>query len=74
MLPTNRSAQSFISKIKRLPDVLEKGEQFIIQIANERVNVPKNAVVNIEHERRGDLEEMIADCLETSQIIEGEFG
>lgn len=50
--------KSFISKIRRLADGLEKGEQFTIQIANERIRVPKNAVVNIEHERSGDSEEI----------------
>jgi amphi-Trp domain-containing protein len=50
--------KSFISKIRRLADGLEKGEQFTIQIANERIKVPKGAVVNIEHERTGDAEEI----------------
>jgi amphi-Trp domain-containing protein len=50
--------KSFISKIRRLADDLEKGEQFTIQIANERIKVPKNAVVNIEHERGDDGEEI----------------
>ena len=45
------SVKSFISKIRRLADGLEKGEQFTIQIANERIRVPKHAIVNIEHER-----------------------
>lgn len=49
---------SFIAKIRRLADDLEKGEQFTIQIANERIKVPKNAVVNIEHERSGNTEEI----------------
>ena len=50
--------KSFISKIRRLADGFEKGEQFTIQIANERIRVPKNAVVNIEHERGADGEEI----------------
>jgi len=50
--------KSFISKIRRLADDLEKGEQFTIQIANERIKVPKNAVVNIEHERGDGVEEV----------------
>ena len=50
--------KSFISKIRRLADGLENGDQFTIQIANERIKVPKNAVVNIEHERTGDTEEI----------------
>ncbi len=50
--------KSFISKIRRLADDLEKGEQFIIQIANERFRVPKGAVVTIEHERSDGTEEV----------------
>lgn len=50
--------KSFISKIRRLADGLEKGDQFTIQIANERIRVPKDAVVNIEHERSGDGDEI----------------
>lgn len=48
----------FISKLRRLADDLENGEQFEIQIAGERVYVPVRAIYNIEHER-GDGEEEI---------------
>ncbi|MBA4394233.1 MAG: amphi-Trp domain-containing protein, partial [Desulfobacca sp.] len=37
---------------------LEEGKRFSIQIAGERFFVPLNAVVNIEHEREGKLEEI----------------
>ncbi len=50
--------KSFISKIRRLADGLENKEQFIIQIVNERIKVPKGALVNIEHERTKDGEEV----------------
>jgi amphi-Trp domain-containing protein len=50
--------RSFISKIRRLADGLEKNRQFTIQIANERIVVPEGAVVNIEHERSKDGEEI----------------
>lgn len=50
--------KSFISKIRRLADGLENGEQFVIQIANERIRVPKEAVVSIEHERGDGTEEI----------------
>ena len=52
------SVKSFISKIRRFADELEKGEQFVIQIANERMRVPKGAVVSIEHERGDGTEEI----------------
>ena len=48
----------FIAKLRRLADDLEKGEQFEIQIAGERIYVPVRATYNIEHER-GDGEEEI---------------
>ncbi len=50
--------RSFISKIKRLAEGLEKQKQFTIQIANEKIKVPKDAIVNIEHERTKEVEEI----------------
>ncbi len=52
--PTKR----FIEKLRRLADALETGERFSIQVAGERINVPADAVINIEHEREGDTEEL----------------
>lgn len=46
----------FVSKLRRLADAIERGEQFEIQVAGERVYVPVRATYNIEHER-GDGEE-----------------
>lgn len=46
------------AKLRRLADSLESGKPFRIQIAGERVNVPKNAICNIEHERSKDEEEI----------------
>lgn len=48
----------FIAKLRRLADSLEKGEQFEIQIAGERIYVPVRATYNIEHEREGGQEEI----------------
>lgn len=48
----------FIQKLRRLADALEQGKQFSIQIKNERISIPKGAVVNIEHERSKDEEEV----------------
>jgi amphi-Trp domain-containing protein len=48
----------FIAKLRRLADCLEKGEQFEIQIAGERLYVPVRAAYNIEHERDGDTQEI----------------
>lgn len=48
----------FVDKLRRLADSLEKGEQFEIQIAGERIYVPVRAVYNIEHERVDSEEEI----------------
>ena len=48
----------FISKFRRLANSLEKGEQFEIQIAGERIYVPVRATCNIEHEREEGREEI----------------
>jgi amphi-Trp domain-containing protein len=48
----------FIEKLRRLADALESGKPFNIQVAGERIYVPANSVINIEHERDGDEEEL----------------
>ena len=50
--------QQFIEKIRRLADALESGKKFRIQIAGERITIPDNAVINIEHERSSSSEEI----------------
>lgn len=52
------SKSELIRKLRRLANALETDKRFSIQIANEKINVPKNAIVNIEHER-GKKEEEI---------------
>ena len=52
------STAEFVAKLRRLADALEAGEQFEIQIANERIYVPVRATYSIEHER-GETEEEI---------------
>lgn len=54
----NYPRRQFIAKIRRLADALESGEEFRIQIAGERIIIPDDAVINIEHERNGDSEEL----------------
>jgi amphi-Trp domain-containing protein len=48
----------FVEKLRRLADALESGDRFRIQVAGERVSIPPDAIVNIEHEREGDAEEI----------------
>ena len=46
------------AKLRRFADSLETGKSFRIQIAGERVTVPKGAICNIEHERGEEEEEI----------------
>lgn len=50
--------QQFIKKLRRLADALEIGQAFRIQIGKERLYIPGDAFVNIEHERNKDKEEL----------------
>jgi amphi-Trp domain-containing protein len=50
--------QQFIEKLRRLADALENEERFRLQVAGERVSVPPDAIVNIEHERSDGEEEI----------------
>jgi amphi-Trp domain-containing protein len=50
--------KQFIDKLRRLADCLEQGRRFRIQIAGERISVPADAIVNIEHERGRKEEEI----------------
>nr|WP_299244361.1 amphi-Trp domain-containing protein [uncultured Halomonas sp.] len=48
----------FVAKLRRLADCLEKGQQFEISIAGERIYVPVRATYSIEHEREDNEEEI----------------
>lgn len=50
--------RQFIAKLRRLADCLENDERFRIQIAGERVAVPPDATINLEHERADGAEEI----------------
>lgn len=52
------SRAQFVAKLRRLADALEASAPFSIQVANERLRVPADAVFNIEHERAGGMEEL----------------
>ncbi|OFX06251.1 MAG: amphi-Trp domain-containing protein [Alphaproteobacteria bacterium RIFCSPHIGHO2_12_FULL_63_12] len=52
------SAKQFAAKLRRFADCVETGEPFAIQIAGERIRVPKGARFNIEHERDDAGEEI----------------
>lgn len=48
----------FVEKLRRLADCLEQDTRFDIQVAGERIYVPKDAIFNIEHERDESSEEI----------------
>lgn len=50
--------KEFIQKLRRLADALEKDKKFNIQIAGERIYIPREAVINIEHEKGKNEEEI----------------
>ncbi len=52
------SVEQFAAKLRRLADALEAGKPFRIQVAGERVYVPKRAEISVEHEREDDSEEV----------------
>ncbi len=52
------STPQLVSKLRRLADALEQDRPFTIQVANERIRVPKRAEFSIEHERGEDQEEI----------------
>lgn len=50
--------KQFIAKLRRFADALEDDKNFTIQIAGERLHIPRDAIVNIEHERDGKSQEV----------------
>ena len=52
------TAKQFVSKLRRLADCIENDRRFAIQVGGERVHVPSDAVVSVEHEREGKAEEV----------------
>jgi amphi-Trp domain-containing protein len=48
----------FVAKLRRLVDAIEGDERFEIQVAGERIHVPAQARLSIEHERDGGCEEL----------------
>lgn len=52
------SRRQFANKLRRLADALEHDRRFQIQIGGQRISVPPDAVISLEHER-GDGEEEV---------------
>jgi len=54
----NYPVKQFVKKLRRLTDCIEQGQKFQIQVAGERISIPATAIINIEHERSGSVEEL----------------
>ena len=50
--------KQFVQKLRRLADCIEQNKRFQIQVAGERISVPPDAIMNIEHEREKATEEV----------------
>ena len=48
----------FIETLRRITDALEKDESFRIQVAGERLTVPADAQLSVEHEREEGVQEV----------------
>ncbi len=54
----NYTVKQFAEKLRRLADALEEGNVFKIQVANEKITVPADAEISVEHEREDGSEEL----------------
>ena len=52
------SNKGVVAKLRRLADALEQEKPFTIQVAGERMVVPVDARVSVEHERSEGEEEL----------------
>ena len=52
------SAQTFVRTLRRMADALEAGKPALIQVRGERIRIPQDAFLSIEHEREGASEEL----------------
>jgi amphi-Trp domain-containing protein len=50
--------REFVAKLRRLADALESADSFSIQVAGQRLHIPKDASFNIEHETAGGKHEL----------------
>ncbi len=50
--------KQFVAKLRRLADCIEQGRRFQIQVAGQRIAIPAEAVINLEHERDSSSEEL----------------
>ena len=54
----NCSQKRFVATLRRIAAAIEQGKRLRIQVAGERVSIPPDAAISIEHEREGTEEEI----------------
>jgi amphi-Trp domain-containing protein len=52
------SRARFVATLRRIAGAIEAGRPVRLQVAGERVVVPREAEPSVEHEREGDREEI----------------
>ncbi|HEY8945293.1 MAG TPA: amphi-Trp domain-containing protein [Polyangiaceae bacterium] len=52
------SKGQFVATLRRVADAIERGESFRIQVLEQRITVPADAELSIEHEAEGSHEEL----------------
>lgn len=52
------SRTQFAAKLRRLADAVEAGKAFTIQVGGERLRIPADAELSIEHERAKGVSEL----------------
>lgn len=51
-------ATQFVAKLRRLADCIERGKRFQIQVHGERISLPPDFTISVEHERCAEQEEL----------------
>lgn len=51
-------ARAWVAKLRSLADCIEQGRPYRIQVAGERIYIPADAVISVEHERGSGQEEL----------------
>lgn len=51
-------SRQFVAKLRRLADSIEQGKRFRIQVGGERISLPPDVTISVEHERGTSEEEL----------------
>lgn len=50
--------KQFVAKLRRRANCIEQSRRFQVQVAGQRIAIPADATINIEHERDSSSEEL----------------